>query len=191
MVISEYYNILGLPVNSSIGEIKKAYREKARLYHPDINHQPDAKDKFIRITEAYDFLIANHKNREINEEEYFRIVEEWRKYRQDRSRQRAEYYAKSSYVRFKKTKYYRSTRILNAAPVVFNFFIALFVLANTIVGYIFKLKNPEPGEEKHTLLSFILLLTVSLILLIVSFLYLKAYIENNRKKNKKKKDQEI
>jgi len=187
MVLSEYYNILGLPVNSSIEEIKKAYRKKARLYHPDINHQPDAIDKFIRITEAYDFLISNHENRELNDEEYFRIVEEWRKYRQDRSRQRAHYFAKSSYVRFKNTKYYKSTRIFNATPVIFNFVIALLVLANTIVGYILKLKNPEPGEEKRTLLSFIMLLTLSFILLSVSFLYLKSYIANNRK-HKKKKD---
>jgi len=75
MILSEYYNILGLPANSSIEEIKKAYRKKARLYHPDINHQPDAIDKFIRITEAYDFLISNHENRELNDEEYFRIVD--------------------------------------------------------------------------------------------------------------------
>ena len=187
MVLSEYYNILGLPVNSSIEEIKKAYRKKARLYHPDINHQPDAIDKFIRITEAYDFLISNLENRELNDEEYFMIVEEWRKYRQDRSRQRAHYFARSSYVRFKSTKYYKSTKVLNATPVIFNFVIALLVLANTIVGYILKLKNPEPGEEKRTLLSFILLLTLSFILLSVSFLYLKSYIANNRK-HKKKKD---
>jgi hypothetical protein len=189
MILSEYYNILGLPANSSIEEIKKAYRKKARLYHPDINHQPDAKDRFIRITEAYDFLIANHENRELNDEEYFRIVEEWRKYRQDRSRQRAHYFAQNSYVRFKNTQYYKSTRILNTVPVIFNFVIAILVLANTILGFILKLKNPEPGEENHTLLSFILLLTVSVILLSFSFLYLKSYIATN-KKHRKKKDPE-
>ena len=52
MTLTDYYELLGLPVNSSIDEIKKAYRKKARLYHPDINPEPDAKDHFISITEA-------------------------------------------------------------------------------------------------------------------------------------------
>ena len=61
MTLTDYYEILGLQSNSTIEEIKKAYRKKARLYHPDINPAPDAKDHFISITEAYDFLIANHE----------------------------------------------------------------------------------------------------------------------------------
>jgi curved DNA-binding protein CbpA len=186
MLISEYYEILGLPVNSSIEEIKKAYRKKARLYHPDINHLPYAKDKFIKVTEAYDFLMANHEKGDLDDQDYFRIVEEWRKYRQNRSQQRARYYARSSYVRFKNSRYYKSTKILNASSVIFNFAIAVIVLTFTIFGYVLKLKNPEPGTEKTTLISFILLLTISIILLSVSFIYLIAYIETNKKHKKKK-----
>jgi hypothetical protein len=186
MLISEYYNILGLPVNSSIEEIKKAYRKKARLYHPDINNLPDAIDKFIRLTEAYDFLIINHEKGQLDDQDYFKVVEEWRKYRQDRSRKRAQYYARSSYVRFKNSKYYKSTRILNASSVIFNFAIAVTVLIFTVFGYILKLKNPMPGEENRTLFSFILLLTISVILLSISIIYLKAYIETNKKHRKKK-----
>jgi uncharacterized membrane protein (DUF485 family) len=186
MVISDYYEILGLPVNSSIGDIKKAYREKARLYHPDINHNPDAKDKFIMVTEAYDFLLAFHEKTQLDDQDYFRIVEEWRKYRQDRSRQRAQYYARSSYVRFKNSKYYRSTKILNATSVIFTIAIAVTVLVFTILGYILRLRNPVPGTEKTTLFSFIILLTISIILLSVSFISLKAYIDANKKYKKKK-----
>jgi hypothetical protein len=178
MLIPEYYETLGLPVNSSLEEIKKAYRKKARLYHPDINHLPEAKEMFIRVTEAYDFLIANHEKGQLGDEDYFRIVEEWRKYRQDRSRQRAQYYARSSYVRFKNSKYYRSTKILNATSVT--------VLVFTILGYILRLRNPVPGTEKTTLFSFIILMTISIILLSVSFISLKAYIDTNKKASKKK-----
>jgi curved DNA-binding protein CbpA len=184
MLISEYYNILGLPLNSSIEEIKKAYRKHARLFHPDINHSPDAKDKFIMITEAYDFLIANHEKGDIDEQDYFRIVEEWRKYRQDRSRQRAQYYARSSFERFKNSKYYRSTRILNASSVIFPFSIALIVLIFTVFGYVLKLKNPEPGTEITSLITFILLLILSIILLSISLIYLKGYIDANKKRKK-------
>jgi uncharacterized membrane protein (DUF485 family) len=186
MLIPEYYETLGLPLNSSLEEIKKAYRKKARLYHPDINHLPEAKEMFIRVTEAYDFLMANHEKGQLGDEDYFRIVEEWRKYRQDRSRQRAQYYARSSYVRFKNSKYYRSTKILNATSVIFTIAIAVTVLVFTILGYILRLRNPVPGTEKTTLFSFIILLTISIILLSVSFISLKAYIDTNKKASKKK-----
>lgn len=186
MVISEYYEILGLPVDSSIEDIKKAYRKKARLYHPDINHSPDSKDKFIRVTEAYDFLMANHEKGELDDQDYFRIVEEWRKYRQDRSRQRAQYYARSSFARFRNSKYYKSTRILDTSFAIFSFAIAVMVLLYTILGYILKLRNPVPGEEKSTHISFIILLTLSLILFTFSFLSLKSFIDANKKRKHNK-----
>jgi hypothetical protein len=186
MVISEYYEILGLPVNSSIEEIKKAYRKKARLYHPDINHSSDAKDKFIMVTEAYDFLIASHDKEQLDDQDYFRIVEEWRKYRQDRSRQRAQYYARKSFASFKSSKYYKSTRLLDTSSVIYSFAIAVIVLLYTIMGYIIKLKNPVPGEKKSTLVSFIILLTLSLILFTFSFFNLKSFIDKSKQQRKKK-----
>ncbi|MZP56989.1 MAG: DnaJ domain-containing protein, partial [Bacteroidales bacterium] len=37
MTLEDYFHILGLPADSSLDDVKKAYRQKARLYHPDIN----------------------------------------------------------------------------------------------------------------------------------------------------------
>ncbi len=51
-----YYEILGVNVDSSSAEIKSAYRKLARKYHPDINKSPDAIDKFKNITSAYETL---------------------------------------------------------------------------------------------------------------------------------------
>jgi len=59
MTLEDYFHILGLPAYSSLDDVKKAYRQKARLYHPDINKSPDAIERFIAVTEAYDFLISN------------------------------------------------------------------------------------------------------------------------------------
>lgn len=58
-----YYEILGVTVDSSTAEIKSAYRKLARKYHPDINKEADAIEKFKDITEAYDTL-SDEKERE-------------------------------------------------------------------------------------------------------------------------------
>jgi curved DNA-binding protein CbpA len=181
MVHSDYYRILGISADSSIEEIKKAYRKKARLYHPDINNSPDSKDKFIEATEAYDFLITNY-GKPFSDNEYERVVDEWRKYRQDRSRQRAQYYARSSYAKFRNSKYYKSTRILNSSAIIFNFAISVMVFFYTIAGFIFRVKNPLPDENKPPVFLFILLLLLSITLFTVSLLNIKAYFKANKKR---------
>jgi preprotein translocase subunit Sec63 len=47
---SDYYKILGVPRGASIREIKKAYRELSRTYHPDKN--PEHKDKYLEFTKG-------------------------------------------------------------------------------------------------------------------------------------------
>jgi len=185
MTVKDYYEILGIPSSSSIDEIKKAYRKKARLYHPDINPSPDAKDHFIAITEAYEFLITNHDRIKSDEQVYQEAMEDWRKYRQDRSRKRATVYARSSYTTFKNTKFYRTTRILDGTTIVFSFVVSIIVLVYTIYGYFFRLKHPIPGLEKPSLFAFVMLLILSMIFFVVSFIYLRAYQETSKKHKKK------
>jgi DnaJ domain len=185
MTITDYYNILGLPVNSSIDEIKKAYRKKARLYHPDINPSPDAKDKFICLTEAYDFLISNHNKIKTDEQAYQEAMEDWRKYRQDRSHKRATVYAHTSYVTFKNTKFYKTTRIFDGTSIIFSFVVSIMVLAYTIYGYNFRLNHPIPGLGKPSVFAFIMLLLLGMIFFVISLIYLRAYQETSRKQKKK------
>ena len=185
MTITDYYKILGLQANSNIEEIKKAYRKKARLCHPDINPAPDAKDQFICITEAYDFLISNHEKIKTDEQAYQEAMEDWRKYRQDRSRKRATVYARASYVTFKKSKFYKTTRIFDGTSIIFSFVVSIMVLAYTIYGYSFRLKHPIPGMEKPSVFAFIMLLMLGMIFFVVSLIYLIAYQETSRKQKKK------
>ena len=187
MTLSDYYNILGIPDNACPDDIKKAYRRKARLFHPDINPSPDAKDMFIRITEAYEFLIANHEKIKRSEEEYHRVMEDWRKYRQYRSRRRATAYAKTSYSTFKSTKFYKTTRIFDGTTIIFSLIISVMVLVYTIYGYTYRLRHPIRGIEKPSVFAFIMLLMLGMIFFLVSFIYLKAYLETSRKKGKKQK----
>ena len=52
----DYYEVLGLSKGASEEEIKKAYRKMAKKYHPDINKEPGAEEKFKEINEAYEVL---------------------------------------------------------------------------------------------------------------------------------------
>lgn len=60
MDLADCYRLLGLRTGASYEAIKASYRRLARQYHPDANPQdPDrAKDKFIKLTDAYKYLIS-------------------------------------------------------------------------------------------------------------------------------------
>ncbi|GGD71637.1 molecular chaperone DnaJ [Paenibacillus nasutitermitis] len=57
----DYYEVLGVDKNAGEEEIKKAYRKMARQYHPDVNKDPDAENKFKEMKEAYDVLSDSNK----------------------------------------------------------------------------------------------------------------------------------
>ncbi|MDE5830839.1 MAG: DnaJ domain-containing protein [Clostridia bacterium] len=58
MLFKDYYKILGFETNKvSIDEIKIAYREQAKKYHPDLNKEAaSAEERFKDINEAYRIL---------------------------------------------------------------------------------------------------------------------------------------
>jgi len=52
----DYYEILGIAKGAGEQEIKKAYRKLSKTYHPDINKESKAEEKFKEISEAYEIL---------------------------------------------------------------------------------------------------------------------------------------
>ena len=56
MASHDFYEVLGVPRNAGQDEIQRAYRKLARTYHPDVNSDPTAEDRFKDISEAYDVL---------------------------------------------------------------------------------------------------------------------------------------
>jgi molecular chaperone DnaJ len=52
----DYYEMLGVSRNADADELKQAYRRLARKYHPDVNKEPEAEDRFKEINRAYEVL---------------------------------------------------------------------------------------------------------------------------------------
>ncbi len=57
MAKRDYYDVLGVSKKASDAEVKRAYRAKAKKYHPDHNAgDKDAEAKFKEVQEAYEIL---------------------------------------------------------------------------------------------------------------------------------------
>lgn len=64
MIFKDYYKILGLETNKvNIDQIKVAFREQAKKYHPDVNNGTAAEERFKDINEAYRVLSNNTSKR--------------------------------------------------------------------------------------------------------------------------------
>ncbi len=56
---SYYAGVLGVSPQAGSAEVKAAYRRLAKLYHPDLNKEPGARERFLEIRKAYDYLLKS------------------------------------------------------------------------------------------------------------------------------------
>lgn len=132
----KYYEILGVEMNATLPEIKKAFRRKAKILHPDINKSPDAHEQFILLNEAYEYL-QNLKTGKLYDQKRkrysqpgsrFKSYTDWEQQEREKTRQRARHYAKMRYEAFTETDFYKTTSALNTLLDFISVLIALFIL---------------------------------------------------------------
>ncbi|HYI15133.1 MAG TPA: DnaJ C-terminal domain-containing protein [Thermomicrobiales bacterium] len=75
MQFQDYYSVLGVSRNASEEDIKRAYREKARKLHPDVNKNADAEERFKALNEANQVLSDPEKRKR-----YDRFGADWERY---------------------------------------------------------------------------------------------------------------
>ena len=59
----DYYEVLGVSRTADAEELKKSYRRLARQYHPDVNKESGAEERFKEANEAYEVLSDTEKRR--------------------------------------------------------------------------------------------------------------------------------
>jgi curved DNA-binding protein len=77
LAYTDYYEVLGVPRDADQDVIRRAYRKLARTYHPDLNSDSDAEDRFKQLGEAYEVLSDPDKR-----DRYDRLGANWRQQEQ-------------------------------------------------------------------------------------------------------------
>ncbi len=157
-----YYKILGISSSAGMQEIKTAYRRLAKKFHPDISKDPQAKDKFILINEAYEFLIdlkkrdaeKGHKN--ISRQQADELYRQWLRKERIKARARAAEEARRKFDEFRKSPIYKTTRIIFTFYDVLSMLIGLLIIIASAAGLLISFHSPK-GISPNNIVAFIFL----------------------------------
>ena len=78
-----YYKILNLPEGATKSQIKKSYRKLVKLYHPDVNNDPNAHEKYLEINQAYEALLDPQPWQKISSSGPSSKAQKWNRYKRE------------------------------------------------------------------------------------------------------------
>ena len=139
--MTNYFNILGVPETASIVEIKLAYRNLAKQYHPDINNHPEAQRKFLEINDAYIFLSNPDKRRllrksnarQYQNDQKQEIYNLWVEKQKQQAKERAVNQASDEYHKFTQSRIYKAAMWLGNFSNYFFIFIGMLMIIVPVV----------------------------------------------------------
>ncbi len=146
-----YFHILGLEEDADLDEIKAAYRNLAKEYHPDRNKERWAADRFIEVNEAYIFLSDKDRRQSIRkwkftEEERKRreaVYELWVKQQQQRARDRAANLANCEYAKFEQSRLFKTAMVINRFSNYFFIGLGIIVAFLPLLAYRNDVLDPD------------------------------------------------
>ncbi len=188
MNATHYYRILGISENAGIGEIKNAFRRQAKAYHPDINKSEGAHERFIRINEAYTYLMDLHgssssrQSGQVSQDEYYR---QWVERERQKARARAAKRARMKFREFQNSSIYKTTNFLSHLLDYFLLLLGFFIIIAAGFGlYTQGLYLEDNGEEVLNIRGIIADLVITfagILFIILSWSNIKAYRNKSRK----------
>ena len=135
--IKKYNAVLGLKESVNVAELKRLYRMRAKVLHPDRNSDPSSHEQFVLLNEAYEFYMqvlidAEEKKKEKffkskkYPERYYN--ESWNVEKRMAARRNAAKKARMKYEQFEKRGYYNTLNKLFYAMDVVRFILALVLI---------------------------------------------------------------
>jgi hypothetical protein len=185
LIPDKYYTVLGLSPGADITEVRKAYRAKVKLCHPDIAPAADGTILFIELTEAYEFLLsALREKNEVNageeSEEQFVVFEpsmqELVREEMEKLRRMAKEEARRKYRAYQQSKEYQINKFLGRALDMLFQLLGVVVIISALTGLYQEFKLPD-----FSYLSAVAALMVVIVGLIMILFPLKRMLARKRK----------
>lgn len=134
------YSILKIKLDASNAEIKNAYRALAKKYHPDVSKETDAKEHFMKISEAYQ--IITEKPYEYQFEYAYSATNTYKKQEFER-KENAKKYAEMNYESFKRNNnafrkawYFGPVKYGVYFFIIFSYFLALTMFLAPLLAWL-------------------------------------------------------
>jgi hypothetical protein len=185
LIPDKYYTLLGLSPGADVTEVRKAYRAKVKLCHPDIAPVTNGTRLFIELTEAYEFLLSalREKNEVSSDEEIeepFLIFEasmqDLVREEMEKLRRMAKEEARRKYRAYQQSKEYQINKFLGRAFDMLFQLLGVVVIISALTGLYQQYQLPD-----FSYLSAVAAFLVVIVGLIMILFPLKRMLARKRK----------